>query len=83
MEDLLDLKSKVGVLVLAAGLLSAGGCVSEKIELTPTRQWEGHFMKQQDAQNAIWKCRLEKGESIWILSNATLKRVLLEKGDLK
>lgn len=52
------------------------GCISSEIVVEPTRQWEGHFYTTNEVQFATQRMQLNEGESVWILSNSTLKRVL-------
>ena len=59
--------------VLAA--ISAG-CVSEQIEAPTVRPWEGRYPSKSAVIEAASEIRLEKGESVWMLSNSTLKRLL-------
>lgn len=79
--DLLDAVRKNSVkTAVAAFILVSCGCVSQNIEIQPTNAWEGRYSDCETALEALRGCRLERGQSIWILSNRTLKRVLLENG---
>ena len=61
-------------------LLLANGCATgPKVETT--KQWEGHFYKEDDAKAAVESMKLENKESVWILSNSTLKRLLTNIGE--
>lgn len=63
-----------------AFLLLAAGCASApKIETT--KQWEGHYFNDNDVKAAAESIVLEKNESVWILSNSTLKRLLTNVGE--
>lgn len=63
-----------------AFLLLAAGCASTpKVETT--KQWEGHYFNRNDAKAAVESIVLEKNESVWILSNSTLKRLLTNVGE--
>lgn len=74
LKDLLD---KFGIFILAAVALT--GCITtKKVEVSTTRQWEGHYMSVSEFTNATSNITLDKGESIWVLSNKTLYK-LLEK----
>lgn len=79
--DLLDAVRKNSVkTAVAAFMLVSCGCISRNIEIQPTNAWEGRYSDRETALEALRGCRLERGQSIWILSNRTLKRVLLENG---
>ena len=54
------------------------GCISLTVEpkIETTRPWEGHYMNAKDFSDAVRDVRLEEGESVWVLSNRTLSRVL-------
>ena len=41
-----------------------------------TKPWEGHFYTTNDFVKAASTIHLEKGESVWVLSNKTLLKVL-------
>lgn len=65
--------------LLFAILLLVVGCYSTKVETT--KQWEGHYFTVDEMHNATKDMTLDKNESIWILSNNTLKRLLKNTGD--
>jgi hypothetical protein len=50
------------------------GCTNVSIQTT--KKWEGHCMTVEDFKSATSNIALEADESIWVLSNRTLKRVL-------
>jgi len=54
------------------------GCISFTVEpkVETTKSWEGHFMNTNDFRNAVRDIQLSEGESVWVLSNRTLSRVL-------
>lgn len=53
------------------------GCIQLSPTIQTTKSYEGHFYNKEDAKAAIESIRvLNNDESIWILSNSTLKRVL-------
>lgn len=76
---MLDLKRAMPVLAAAFILAGVAGCSSPAVEidLQTTRQWEGHYYKAEDFYAATRSVALERGESIWVLSNRTLERVLI------
>lgn len=59
--------------IASAGLC---GCVATSIEAPVVRPWEGRYESEKAAVRAAQSIRLEKGESVWMLSNSTLKRLL-------
>ena len=51
------------------------GCLSDpKIE--STKQWEGHYFTVDELKQKINEIDLDKDESIWMMSNHTLNRLL-------
>lgn len=55
------------------------GCITEpKIETTSS--WEGHYYSFDELKNKIEDQVLEEKQSMWLLSNATLKRLLKDAG---
>ena len=64
--------------LLACAALTAvlGGCTS--IEAPTVRPWEGRYETKAAAAEAVEKMDLKKGESVWMLSNATMKRLIKE-----
>lgn len=63
-------------ILVAAAAVVAGGCITTQIEAPVVRPWEGRYESQAAAAKAAETIRLEKGESVWLLSNSTLKRLL-------
>jgi len=55
---------------------AAGGCATKQAEIPVVRPWEGRYESEKAAADAVRGMRLEKGESAWLLSNSTLKRLL-------
>lgn len=68
--------NKIFICVLAVVLLS--GCTTTKVETT--KPWEGHYMSTNDFYMTTTNIKLDKDESIWVLSNSTLKRLLKNVG---
>lgn len=77
-DDLFNLKKAVKLLALSS-LCILSGCTATKIQLQTTKVWEGHYFTESSFHEATKDVELEKGESIWVLSNQSLKRVLLEQ----
>ena len=61
-------------LVLCFLMLFAAGCHTTNIQTTKT--WEGHFKDIESFKTTTDNITLEKNESIWVLSDRTLNRVL-------
>jgi hypothetical protein len=59
-------------------LFLLSGCVS--VTLNSTKSWEGHFKNVEEFKAATENITLDKNETIWVLSNRTLKRVLKNTG---
>ena len=62
------------LLTIALGLLA--GCTVIQPIVQTTRPYEGHFYDKTSVEAAVQSIELQEGESVWILSNGTLKRVL-------
>ena len=61
--------------IAIAVFVVCAGCVSEpKIE--STKLWEGHYFTVQEFNDKTKDISLDKNESIWVLSNNTLNRLL-------
>ena len=57
-------------------LMLASGCMSNDIVVDPVQPWEGHYMTVEEFKEKTADIQLESNQSIWVLSNNTLKRVL-------
>ncbi len=57
-------------------MLLATGCVSNDIVVDPIQPWEGHYKTVDEFKQKTADIQLEHNESIWVLSNNTLKRVI-------
>jgi len=55
--------------------LTFSGCVQYP-EVYVVRQWEGHYMNTNELYRAMQNMNLKKGESVWVLSNRSLLRVI-------
>ena len=70
------------VLTVVAAILLIAGCRTPYPIVEPTQAWEGHYFDKAAAEDAASKIILDEGQSVWILSNSTLKRLLINvKGD--
>lgn len=52
------------------------GCSTYEPKVETTKRWENHYFTTNDFYKATSDITLEKGESIWVLSNSTLSRLL-------
>lgn len=57
-------------------LMMAVGCINANPTVETVKPWEGHFFTTEEAKANVESMQLEENESVWILSNRTLKRVL-------
>lgn len=51
------------------------GCMSDP-KLEATKPWEGHYYTTDELIEKSKTIELDEGESIWMMSNYTLKRLL-------
>lgn len=65
---------KLSILCIFSMLFS--GCLTKDPVIESTKQWEGHYYDVTSLTNAIEKMQLDKDESIWMMSNHTLNRLL-------
>lgn len=54
------------------------GCINFTIEpkVEATKHWENHYFNVEDFKKSTQNIELSEGESIWVLSNTTLSRLL-------
>ena len=64
--------------IFAITMILASGCISVNYEpkIEVVKPYEGHYMTTNDFYKATSNIQLEEGESVWVLGNRTLKRVL-------
>ena len=67
-------KALAFILSIAAATLC--GCVTKQIEAPVVRPWEGRYESGKAAVAAAQTIQREQGESVWLLSSSTLKRLL-------
>lgn len=72
------MKSIISKTIIVSCLVLMCGCISTTVEpvVQTTKTWENHYYSSEDARTALESVQLEEGESIWVLSNSTFKRVL-------
>ena len=66
------------IAVIIACLILAGCITEPKVETT--EPWEGHYYSFDELKSKIEGQQLEEKQSIWLLSNTTLKRLLKNAG---
>ena len=65
---------KKAIVALCLSLTMVGCIIEPKIE--STKPWEGHYYTIDDLKKQTDSIVLDKNESIWIMSNHTLNRLL-------
>ena len=68
--------NKVFMFILSIAATMLCGCITKQIEVPVVRPWEGRYESREAAVAAAQTIQLEKGESVWLLSSSTLKRLL-------
>lgn len=56
-------------------LILTCGCM-HTVEINATKSWEGHYYDVESFKKAVENVQLDKNETIWVLSDRTLNRVL-------
>lgn len=81
LDDLLRKFNKTSILLICLAL--AGCHAAHKSNIVVTNDWEGHFYDAESFYKATRNVKLDKGESIWVLSNFTLSQIILnnQKGN--
>lgn len=62
-------------LAAACLAITLAGC-AHQASIQTTKQWEGHYKDVKTFKAQTQDMQLEKGESVWVLSDRTLSRVL-------
>ena len=52
------------------------GCATPQPVVETAKPWENHYYTVQQFKDGTQNISLENGESIWVISNRTLSRVL-------
>ena len=68
--------NKVFTFILSITAITLCGCITKQIEAPIVRPWEGRYESKKAAVTAAQTIQLERGESVWLLSSSTLKRLL-------
>lgn len=56
-------------------LFLVAGCFTQ-VTIDPVKSWEGHYKSTNEFYKATQNIKLGEDESIWVLSDKTLNRVL-------
>jgi len=61
-------------------LLLLCGCIHDvdSIAIMTTHQWENHYFSVEEFKAGTAQMQLDRGESIWVMSNTTFKKILDE-----
>ena len=63
-------------ILIATILVSFSGCITPNEPIVETtKPWENHYYSVEQFQTGTKDMKLEKGESVWVISNRTLSRV--------
>jgi hypothetical protein len=76
MDDLFNLDNKILKSLIFICIIILTGCINTTPDIHTTKNWENHYMNVEDFHNKTKDIKLEKGESIWVLSNSSLSRLL-------
>ena len=57
-------------------LLLTCGCITKQPTVESTKTWENHYYTVEEFKKGTSSIQLDKDESIWVLSNKTLNRLL-------
>ena len=83
LEDLVNLTKKLLMILIIPSILISG-CKSDQIDVLTTKSWEGHYYTVEDFKTKTNDIKLDKKESIWVLSNQSLYYILKhQKKDTK
>ena len=77
-DDLINFTKK-SLLILIIPSLMISGCKSDQINVLTTKSWEGHYQTVEDFRNKTNDIKLDKKESIWVLSNQSLYYILKQQ----
>lgn len=58
------------------------GCLQNDVIVETTKPWENHYYTVREFRQNTKHIKLEENESIWVLSNTTLSRLLKNTGKL-
>lgn len=66
-------------IVIAALSLMLTGCITTP-QIETTEPWEGHYFSFDELKTKTDGQQLKEKQSLWLLSNTTLKRLLKDAG---
>ena len=66
------------ITILAIAFIA--GCMTTEPKVESTKEWEGHYYSPNEVVEKAQSMQLEDGESIWMMSNHTLNRLLKNAG---
>lgn len=78
LEDLVNLTKK-SLMILIIPSIIVSGCKSDQIDVLTTKSWEGHYYTVEEFKNKTTDIKLDKKESIWVLSNQSLYYILKQQ----
>jgi len=69
--------ARLAASIAAFSLLLVSGCITRvDVVVDPVKPWEGHYMTTEEFKEKTSDIVLAEGETIWVISNNTLKRAL-------
>ena len=71
---------KTKCIAVAACMLLSGCFTQQAPVVEPTKKWENHYMTAEQFYEGTKDMQLAEGESIWVMSNKTLARLLKNVG---
>ena len=71
---------KTKCIAVASCILLSGCFTQQALVVEPTKKWENHYMTAEKFYEGTKDIQLAEGESIWVLSNKTLARLLKNVG---
>ena len=72
------MKTIIKIAFIVAIALMHGCTTQNELTIESTKPWEGHYFTTEELNRNINSIQLEKDESIWIITNHTLNRLLKE-----
>ena len=78
LEDLVNFTKKSFMILIIPSILISG-CKSDQIDVLTTKSWEGHYYTVEDFKTKTTDIKLDKKESIWVLSNQSLYYILKQQ----
>lgn len=60
-------------LILICSILLMSGC---SLKIKTAKQWENHYLTVEELEKVVPTIHLDEDESIWLISNDTLRYIL-------